>query len=474
MSEYSRYQQFAPDMGVYEPQRPSQYPAQYPPPQHPSQYPQQYPRQYAPQYGGAPQFNQPPYNEVEQWSGNRPQPAGGYGSYDQQQYDSPPPYQPSDAPPMAMTGNGMGRGAANGVNSGMSNGMGPRISSGAQSPGASLPAGPLPYPVILPQRRPKNRARGFVRAYAPDLMRVGIDQATFMAFLQGFEKSVSSSPLLGVVNLAGGLAGLIPSYIAPPIGMAVQLTAGVAQEVLNRKHQNAYLAKMNEELFQPRGVYCLIMAYAPHSQKTLTQKEVDARLGGAQNGSYRNHDGQMGSIDFPTSAELIYPENEQSSDDDDDDDYQSQSHGQGLAHSQSGEQDGKQQPGMMAGLSKAFEGFKDKRDISAQRKYMRKNPTGALNALLDPKVELTAKDREKQAKRLAKDERKLEKRERKFEKKVLKHPERAERGPKKPKVRENIMYLMIINMPEKGEMEKAMKMIEGREALAVEKGYARQ
>lgn len=128
---------------------------------------------------------------------------------------------------------------------------------------------------------------------------------------------------------------------------------------------------------------------------------------------------------------------------------------------------------------------------------MRKNPTGALNALMDPKVELTPKDREKQAKRLGKDERKREKAEQKFEKKVRKHPERAERGPKKPKVREvlifrpslhntytlsrnanecaqNIMYLMIINMPKKGEMENAIKTIEGREAMAVEKGYARR
>lgn len=477
MSESSRYQRFAPDMGSYEPQRPSQYPPQYPP-QYASQYPPQYPRQYAPQYGGPRQYNQPPYEELEPWNGNGPQRDGGYGNYSQRQHDGPPQYQRPGPPTMGMgssMGSSMGNGMSNGGGNGMGNGMGSRMGSGIESPGSSLPPGPLRYPVILPQRRPKNRARGFVRAYAPDLMEVGIDQATFMAFLDGFEKSVSKSPLLGVVNLAGGLAGLIPSYIAPPIGIAVQLTAGVAQEVLNRKHQNAYLMKMNDELFMPRGVYCLIMAYAPNSEKTLTQKDIDAKLGGAQNGNYRNNDGQMGSIDFPTSAELVYPENEQSSSDDDDDDNESQTHGQGQGHNQNVEQDGKQQQGgMMAGLSKAFEGFKDKRDIKAQRKYMRKNPTGALNALMDPKVELTPKDREKQAKRLGKDERKREKAERKFERKVRKHPERAERGPKKPKVRENIMYLMIINMPQKGEMENAIKTIEGREAMAVEKGYARR
>lgn len=55
---------------------------------------------------------------------------------------------------------------------------------------------PLPMPVILPQRRPRNKKRGFVRAYAPLLGECsGIDQATFLRFLKNFHKSsqVSSS-----------------------------------------------------------------------------------------------------------------------------------------------------------------------------------------------------------------------------------------------------------------------------------------
>jgi hypothetical protein len=49
---------------------------------------------------------------------------------------------------------------------------------------------PLPCPVILPQRRPKNKARGFVRAYAPVLGEYsGIDQKTFLDFLDDFHKS---------------------------------------------------------------------------------------------------------------------------------------------------------------------------------------------------------------------------------------------------------------------------------------------
>lgn len=49
--------------------------------------------------------------------------------------------------------------------------------------------GRLPCPVIIPQRRPKNKSRGFVRAYAPMLMNCGIDQATFLDFLKAFHKA---------------------------------------------------------------------------------------------------------------------------------------------------------------------------------------------------------------------------------------------------------------------------------------------
>ena len=49
---------------------------------------------------------------------------------------------------------------------------------------------PLPLPVILPQRRPQPKSRGFVRAYAPILGECkDIDQATFLNFLDEFYRS---------------------------------------------------------------------------------------------------------------------------------------------------------------------------------------------------------------------------------------------------------------------------------------------
>jgi hypothetical protein len=62
-------------------------------------------------------------------------------------------------------------------------------------PAYSPPVGRLQCPVILPQRRPQSKDRGFVRAYAPMLADCGIDQATFLEFLDMFDKSTRVSRL---------------------------------------------------------------------------------------------------------------------------------------------------------------------------------------------------------------------------------------------------------------------------------------
>lgn len=47
----------------------------------------------------------------------------------------------------------------------------------------------LPCPVILPQRRPRDRTRGFVRAYAPVLQNAGINQETWLRVMDDFYES---------------------------------------------------------------------------------------------------------------------------------------------------------------------------------------------------------------------------------------------------------------------------------------------
>lgn len=92
--------------------------------------------------------------------------------------------------------------------------------------------------VVIPQRRPSDRARGFVRAYAPDLLRCGIDQTTFLSFIDGLNKSVASNPAVEAVNFAGEAVGAVPGseFVgAPIIGTALQVAAGAYKEVNARR-----------------------------------------------------------------------------------------------------------------------------------------------------------------------------------------------------------------------------------------------
>lgn len=53
-----------------------------------------------------------------------------------------------------------------------------RINAFTQAINQQKPLSRLLHPVILPQRRPKDRSRGFIRAYTPLLQDCGIDQPT--------------------------------------------------------------------------------------------------------------------------------------------------------------------------------------------------------------------------------------------------------------------------------------------------------
>ncbi|KAI7159631.1 hypothetical protein KC349_g4067 [Hortaea werneckii] len=120
---------------------------------------------------------------------------------------------------------------------------------------------PLPFPVILPQRRPRKKARGFVRAYAPVLDDCGIDQDTFLKFLDNFQKSSQASPVFKVIQVSAGIAGFAPSVIAMAVTTAVQIAAGVGEEIQARQRTNQFLDRMNDALFKPAGLFAFIMKY---------------------------------------------------------------------------------------------------------------------------------------------------------------------------------------------------------------------
>lgn len=72
---------------------------------------------------------------------------------------------------------------------------------------------------------------------------------------------------------------------------------------------------MNDELFRPRGLYCLIMSYDIKSRSNVVrpgQSDSSSHViregisSGSNNSRLRSSDGMLGASNFPAVAELIY------------------------------------------------------------------------------------------------------------------------------------------------------------------------
>ncbi|CAK7233581.1 hypothetical protein SEUCBS140593_008650 [Sporothrix eucalyptigena] len=126
---------------------------------------------------------------------------------------------------------------------------------------APSPMRRIPCPVIIPQRRPRTKARGFVRAYAPVLGDCGIDQDVFLKFLKGWHVASKASPWIDVVYVAAGIAGFVPEAGAQIASVVVQVVAGAAREMQSRHRNNSFLDRANQELFMPRGLFAMVMAF---------------------------------------------------------------------------------------------------------------------------------------------------------------------------------------------------------------------
>ena len=187
------------------------------------------------------------------------------------------------------------------------------------APPPSTRTSPIPLPVILPQRRPGTKGRGFVRAYAPVLSNAAIDQQTFLLFLKNLHLASSASTGLKVVFIAGAAAGVVPEPITQIVSAAVQVTAGAAIEAQRRYRANAFLDEMNERLFKPRGLFAMVVAYKPDARKAVEVGEFDptdsvARYGeGSGQGQgwkakLRSESGyNHGELSVGECAPLIYP-----------------------------------------------------------------------------------------------------------------------------------------------------------------------
>ncbi|KAJ5725052.1 uncharacterized protein N7483_006409 [Penicillium malachiteum] len=183
-----------------------------------------------------------------------------------------------------------------------------------------VPQPRLSAPVLLPQRRPKNRDRGFIRAYAPALAECGIDQKTFLDFLDTAEKGCRAAPWLRAINLASIGTMWMPTVTGMAVSIAIQIATDVAIAVDGRR--NSFFDQINKDFFQPRGLFCLVMTWNPeladspcttinlNSMISQAADRESGRLGRLQK-KFKSSDGKAYGNIFPEVAPLIFPDIDQ-------------------------------------------------------------------------------------------------------------------------------------------------------------------
>ncbi|KUJ10558.1 uncharacterized protein LY89DRAFT_740267 [Mollisia scopiformis] len=177
----------------------------------------------------------------------------------------------------------------------------------------------LSCPVIIPQRRPGTKTRGFLEAYAPVLADCNIGEGTFLTFLRSFHKSSQASPVFNVITMGAGAISRIHEPHMKALSMAISVLSGTAADIQSRYRTNKFLDQANDLLFKPRGLYCLVMSLRPDdvpkdnvsvqsvdtSSIVLKWLDPDSRHFAAtlRTSSGTTHGGE----EMPETAPLIYP-----------------------------------------------------------------------------------------------------------------------------------------------------------------------
>lgn len=172
----------------------------------------------------------------------------------------------------------------------------------------------LRCPVIIPQRRPGASGRGFIRAYAPDLAEFGIPQEAFLSFLKVQQEASKASPLLNVVYVGAGIVGCVPHGAAMITSVVVSIAVGACIKHQESQRTNSFLDEMNEKVYKPRGLYAMIMKYNPNANTTLDVQQMDTSSLIANRATHENDffrkmaSGEtQGELEMPEAAPLVFP-----------------------------------------------------------------------------------------------------------------------------------------------------------------------
>ncbi|KUJ18920.1 uncharacterized protein LY89DRAFT_507796 [Mollisia scopiformis] len=155
----------------------------------------------------------------------------------------------------------------------------PRQDSTSYSPPrpviSRIPSRPkLQWPIIIPQGNTQNGNSCWVRAYPRPLLELGIDQSTFLSFLDSFDVHMKLSTRLEAVNVASTSSGIgwrdVPGSFSRSIPAAVQVMKAHQRE----RKSNSFLNHVNTLTFRPRGLYAIIITSRSDSPLQVITVEV--------------------------------------------------------------------------------------------------------------------------------------------------------------------------------------------------------
>ncbi|KUI70636.1 hypothetical protein VM1G_06503 [Cytospora mali] len=371
----------------------------------------------------------------------------------------------------------------------------------------------IPCPVIIPQRRPRNKDRGFVRAYAPALDECGIGQDVFLKFLKDWLAASKTDPWIDILFIAAGVVGMVPEVAAQIVGTVVQVVAGTAKELQSRTRRNTFLDRVNQELFMPRGLYAMVMAFkdeVPGQQPRGPLSKLAGAMGKSLFSSqrldinqtvakYSNPDPNLsktkkglqnirlfsgkthGEIELPEAASLVYPDLDRAAQND---------------LEQEGKGKGAEDESMKEKWKGAGKWVQDYFDRKAQASYEKEHQgssltvpssarpafasrfsdpnhpanSGSLISLLTGGAVNPAARR--QERRAAKQDRRAMKREYKDQRRMMRgKPPRGPRRTRPPKgqrkkgilkkiLQQDVLYLLIVNLPTEQEVQESVAKLE--------------
>lgn len=92
----------------------------------------------------------------------------------------------------------------------------------------------LPLPVVLPQRRPESRTRGFICAYSPLLENCNIDQTMFLEFMHDLNVVCLPNPWIQAINLACFATQALPTVTGIIVSRIINKATEAASEAHSR------------------------------------------------------------------------------------------------------------------------------------------------------------------------------------------------------------------------------------------------